>query len=288
MSGCLTLLLVVLSFALMGTAQSAAAAEGCTDCTAVTWGPNVQLTAALTSGQPLKQLFWGNLTLGTAVGMWRQRIDFVAVDETGMTGVPKSRRDAAREALAALKTLIPAPAPEGQPFTPGNWSMKQLYLWAWNDLPGDAGLKGKILAQLEALRAAGMISLTFVDRAASKPSEELPQASFKAARACAKSPAFQTMTIGSFFYMPADPEIFDDDDIDLLGTTAGVLWDLGSVDRKNAQGEDLPPVKTLGMCCDRRVGSQTYRKCIAGSASNNCTIVQLTGVCSVSSTVCPN
>lgn len=279
----IALLTVSLSMAARG--QAVAAADDCPTCKAGGWGPNVQLMSALTAGQTMRQLFWGNLPVGDAVGMWRHRIDAVAVDETGVTGVPKSQKEAARNALIELKGLIPAPATDGQPQNPGNWTMKQLYAWSWNELPGDAGLKEKMLAQLKSLKSAGLITLTFVNRAVDSPSVPMDATLFNAVRKCAKSPAFQHMTIASLFYVPADPEIFDDDDIEMVAATAGVLWDPRGVDLRDAEGNDVPAVKANGLCCDKRSGSPTYRKCIKGLPTANCTLCS--GYCCVMSTVCP-
>jgi hypothetical protein len=284
-NACLLIIaLLAVSFPMTARGQSAEVAEDCPLCKAGSWGPNVQLMTALTSGQTLKQLFWGDLSVHDAVGTWRYRIEPLPVDETGVMGVPKAKKEAARNALIELNKLIPAPAAEGQPQNPGNWTMKQIYSWAWSELPGDAALKDALLVQFNALKGAGMISLTFVSRAAGTPGVPMEAGLFNAVRKCAKSPAFQHMTIASLFYVPADPDIFDDDDIEMLAATAGVLWDPSGVDLKDVEGNDLPVFKANSKCCDKRAGSPTYRKCIVGVATANCTLCST--YCCLVSTIC--
>ncbi len=284
---CLAVFLILFSFALSGAAQPADQPP-CEDCKAVGWGPNVHFSSVLTAGQTFKKVFSGSLTLGAAVDVWCQRVALVPVDESCVNGISKQNKADATAAIAGLKGLLDDP----KNLSARTWAMKQLYFWSWNDLPVDGSaapkLKEALLEQLKKLKNAGLMTLTFVGRAEADPKSGVDEAQIRKVRKLAKS-AFQFMTIADLFSIPADPELFDDEDMELLTDAAqtGLLWDQGQVDALTRDGAGKIMPMAVNMCCDMKVGSPTYRQCIQppGYTGGSCSMCG--SYCCLGSRVCP-
>jgi hypothetical protein len=282
------LILFLVSLSGIAQAVEAAAPAPCDDCKA-TWGPNVQLTSMLTAGQTFKRMFWGNLTLGEAVNVWAEKVVAVPVDENGVNGIPAQKKKDATDALLAMQELLKKP----ECVSARNWSMKQLYFWAWNALPVDsnapAGLKADLLTQLDKLKTAGMMTLTFVPRAQLYADKSADEEKIRKIRKCAKSAVFQSLTIVGIFSVPADPEMFDDEDMEMLAETmkTGLLWDPAQLDAKLVDSKGLMQPMVINMCCDMKSGSRTYRTCIQppGYLGGSCTMCG--AYCCLGSKACP-
>ncbi|HPO13282.1 MAG TPA: hypothetical protein PLI09_07540 [Candidatus Hydrogenedentes bacterium] len=281
--------LLVLLLAVM---ISAAASELGSDaeCTAmintpgvkISWGDNVQMTEVLFEGQTFNSLFAGDLLVSDAVTAWYDNLPKVP------SGVSAGRIAAAGEALSALNSLFKA-NPDIK------WTVKDLYLQAWDTLPpvNNEPLKKEILSQFKNLKnKAKVLSLTFVNRSANQaPSKEEIAAITK----FAEHPTFGNMDMHALYHtaaapLDADPKAypdrFSDEDIDFLSDFMDgkkILRDTNpELLLQGADGRVLCWSKH-SMCCSRTPGA-TYRKCVDSTV---CCCTMCTIYCCTGSTWCP-
>ncbi len=266
-----------LAFSMCASAVEQATEAECKECAekpnaVVKWGDNVVLTGALMKGQSLQDLLAGTVTVRDAVAAWNKNAPDIPAS------VNETRRKAAVEGLGELVALFAA-NPDIQ------WTLQDLYSIPWKELPGGDDFKKSAHGIFKTLKnKAKFMALTFVNR----PPDTLVSAPAIAAMAgFVAIPELKGMDWTTLYNTPADPKIYDDKAFDLIGDV---------LDKYSILRDESPEVLVVdgskeilctalrGYCCDKKVGSPTYRTCVPGTV---CCCTMVGSYCALASKSCP-